>query len=72
MVGNETVSFSGNPFTAADYVASGKKPPSVTTTVFWLVPLEAFLLTIVYILDSRGKTKKVHELGTGHERDANR
>jgi len=47
-----------NPFTAGDYIASGKNPPTVTTTLFWLIPLEAFLLTIVYILDPRGKTKK--------------
>ena len=59
-----------NPFTAGDYIVSGKKPPSVTITLFWLIPLEAFLLTIIYILDPRGKTKKVHEPGEGHERDA--
>lgn len=54
-----------NPFTAGDYVAAGKNPPSVITTLFWLIPLEAFLLTILFILDPRGKTRKVHKLGAG-------
>ena len=59
-----------DPFTAGDYMAAGKEPSSVTTRLFWLIPLEAFLLTIVYILDPTGKTKKAHKLAASHERDA--
>jgi hypothetical protein len=59
-----------DPFTSGDYMAAGNKPSSVTTRLFWLIPLEAFLLTIVYILDPRGKTKKAHTLAASHEHDA--
>lgn len=59
-----------DPFMAADYMAAGKEPLSVTTRLFWLIPLEAFLLTIVHILDPRGKTIKAHKLAAGQEHDA--
>lgn len=44
-----------NPFTAGDYMAAGKEPPSVVQTLFWLIPLEALLLAIVFIIDPRKK-----------------
>jgi hypothetical protein len=44
-----------NPFTAGDYMAAGKEPPSVVQTLLWLIPLEALLLAIVFILDPRKK-----------------
>jgi uncharacterized membrane protein len=44
-----------NPFTAGDYMAAGKEPPSVVQTLLWLIPLEALLLAIVFIIDPRKK-----------------
>lgn len=49
-----------NPFTAGDYMAAGKEPPSVVQTLLWLIPLEVFLLAIVFIIDPR-KKKPAHE-----------
>ena len=44
-----------NPFTAGDYITSGKEPPSIPQTLLWLVPLEALLVSIVFIIDPRKK-----------------
>ena len=44
-----------NPFTAGDYMAAGKEPPSVVQTLLWLIPLEALLLAVVFIIDPRKK-----------------
>lgn len=44
-----------NPFTAGDYIAVGKAPPSVVQTLLWLIPFEALLLAIVFIIDPREK-----------------
>lgn len=44
-----------NPFTAGDYMAAGQEPPSVAQTILWLIPLEALLLAIVFIIDPRKK-----------------
>jgi hypothetical protein len=44
-----------NPFTAGDYMVSGKEPTSVVQTLLWLIPLEALLLSIVLIIDPRKK-----------------
>ncbi len=44
-----------NPFTAGDYMAAGKEPPSVVQTLLWLIPLEALLLAVVFIVDPRKK-----------------
>ena len=44
-----------NPFTAGDYMAAGKEPPSIAQTLLWLIPLEALLLAIVFIIDPRKK-----------------
>jgi hypothetical protein len=49
-----------NPFTAGDYMAAGKAPPSVVQTLLWLIPLEALLLVIVFIIDPR-KERTEHE-----------
>jgi hypothetical protein len=49
-----------NPFTAGDYMAAGKEPPSVVQTLLWLIPLEALLLAVVFIVDPR-KKRTYHE-----------
>ena len=49
-----------NPFTAGDYIAAGSEAPSVIQTLLWLIPLEASLLAIVFIIDPR-KKKADHE-----------
>jgi len=40
-----------NPFTAGDYMVSGKEPPSVMLTLLWLIPIDTILLGIVIIID---------------------
>lgn len=40
-----------NPFTAGDYMAAGREPPSVLSTLLWLIPIEVLLLVIVFIID---------------------
>jgi len=45
-----------NPFTAGDYIAAGKEPPSITFTLLWLIPLEVLLFAIVFIIDPKNKT----------------
>jgi uncharacterized membrane protein len=49
-----------NPFIAGDYMAAGKEVPSVMGTLLWLIPLEALLLIIVFIIDPK-KTGKDQE-----------
>ena len=49
-----------NPFTAGDYMAAGKEPPSVVQTLLWLIPLEALLLAVVFLIDPR-KKRTYHE-----------
>jgi hypothetical protein len=44
-----------NPFTAGDYMVAGMEPPSVIQTLLWLIPLEALLLAIVFIIDPKKK-----------------
>lgn len=40
-----------NPFAAGDYLAQGLEPPGVAETMYWLVPLEIFLLAAAYVFD---------------------
>lgn len=47
-----------NPFTAGDYMAAGREPPSVVQTLLWLIPLEALLLALVCIIDPGKKTNR--------------
>lgn len=51
-----------NPFTAGDYFAAGNEPPSVSQTLIWLVPVEIFLLSIIYIIDPKHKKKLKGEI----------
>ena len=44
-----------NPFTAGDYMVAGEEPPSVVMILLWMIPLEALLLAIVFIIDPRKK-----------------
>jgi hypothetical protein len=47
-----------NPFTAGDYFAAGKEPPTIGRTLLWLIPMEALLLSAIYLLDPRTIAKK--------------
>ena len=47
-----------SPFTAGDFLASGKETPSITKTLLWLVPSEALLLFIVAVIDPLKKDTK--------------
>src|SRR5437870_13286095 len=40
-----------NPFTAGDYMAGGREPPTVSRTLVWLVPLEVGLLAMAFVVD---------------------
>ena len=42
-----------NPFAAGDYLAQGIEPPTISQTMYWLVPTELFLLASAYIFDWR-------------------
>jgi len=44
-----------NPFTAGDYFAAGKLPPSVSHTLIWLIPVEILLFAVVFIIDPKKK-----------------
>ncbi len=40
-----------SPFTAGDYLAARREPPTVSTTLEWLVPVEVVLLLIAFVVD---------------------
>jgi len=40
-----------NPFTAGDYMAGRREPPTVSRTLVWLVPLEVGLLAVAFVVD---------------------
>jgi hypothetical protein len=42
-----------NPFTAGDYFAAGMEPPAISQTLIWLIPVEIFLLTVIYVIDPK-------------------
>lgn len=42
-----------NVFSAGDYLAAGEEPPSILSSLVWLIPLEVFLLGAAYVLDVR-------------------
>jgi hypothetical protein len=46
-----------NPLRAGDYLMAGKQLPEIEDTLLWLIPVELFLLVVVYILDLRRKNK---------------
>jgi hypothetical protein len=45
-----------NPFAVGDYLAQGIDPPTISQTMYWLVPTELFLLLSAYIFDWRAPT----------------
>jgi hypothetical protein len=47
-----------NPFAAGDYLAQGREPPGVSTTLIWLVPIELALLLVTWIIDPPRKARQ--------------
>jgi hypothetical protein len=42
-----------NPFTAGDYMVTGKSPPTILQTLLWLIPLEILFMAIAFIIDPK-------------------
>ena len=42
-----------SPFTAGEQILAGGAPPSIAGTLIWLIPLEIFLLAVIYLIDPR-------------------
>jgi uncharacterized membrane protein len=42
-----------SPFFAGDYISIGSEPPTMSKTLFWLVPLEAILLAVVFFINPK-------------------
>jgi hypothetical protein len=40
-------------FSVGDYMAAGQEVPTVTKTLFWLIPIEALLLGIALLIDPK-------------------
>ena len=40
-----------SPFMAGDYLAAGAEPPSLFRTLAWLVPVEATVVALAWVLD---------------------
>ena len=47
-----------NPFAAGDYMAQGHEPPTVSTTLTWLLPIELTLLLATWIIDPPRKARQ--------------
>ena len=46
-----------SPFNAGEQILAGGEPPSVAGTLLWLIPVEALLLAVIYLIDPRRSKK---------------
>jgi hypothetical protein len=52
-----------SPFSAGDYAAAGREPPSTAGTLAWLIPAEIALLLLAFTLDWRPNVKPAPKPG---------